>query len=291
MNTIRLNTIGEVVKKIESGSGGGSGERDWKYFSVPSSLDAYTFANIMAVIPTFVKLKDEVDGIYFIGTAGMFGMLGIDEAKKRCVAIGSDMDAKMLTPSTLDALMSFKDIETQFGQSLTAALLREGFSEISEEEFYNLEGGITNDFVSIRELYQPTKEEVDLIAEPQLLNTENCDRVSEVIVNFATEYEDVGTNGFYLFDVSNSQFMGVSVFTNEYVGMKCIFALEGSEYSSYTPFVITSDGTITKDENAVKEINSILANGDFRYISDGNVFGLTDANFNIIDRFIKVKTV
>ena len=148
--------------------------------------------------------------------------------------------------------------------------------------------------MSIRELYQPTKEEVDIAAEPKLLNVENCDRVTEVKVNFATEYEDVGSNNnFILFDKANFISISVSIFTNEYMGMKCLFGIERpeSDYLSYSPFAVTAEGTITTDENAVKEINSILANGDFRYIALGNVMNLTDAEFDTLDKFIKVKTV
>lgn len=147
--------------------------------------------------------------------------------------------------------------------------------------------------MSIRELYQPTKEDFDFNA-GNFSGMENCDRVTEVKVNFATEYEDVGKdNNFVLFDKANSTFMNVSIFANQYVGMKCLFSIESAEsgYSSYSPFAVTSEGTITTDENAVKEINSILANGDFRYIALGNVMNLTDAEFDIIDKFIKVKTV
>lgn len=132
-----LNSV--KVKTNVAQSGGGGGERDWKYFSVPSGLDDETFATLMGQMPTFVKLKEERSaGINHIGTAGIFGFLGLEEAKKRCVAIGIDMDAKMLTSQTGFALMSFKDIEAQFGQSVADMLLSIGFSEISESEFYNL---------------------------------------------------------------------------------------------------------------------------------------------------------
>jgi hypothetical protein len=123
----------EVSVKVSGGGG-----RNWKYFSTPSSLDDATFATLMGQMPTFVKLKEESAGINHIGTAGVFGFLGLEEAKKRCVAIGIDMDAKILTSQTGFTLMSFKEIEAQFGQSLTDMLLSIGFSEITEEEFYAL---------------------------------------------------------------------------------------------------------------------------------------------------------
>lgn len=276
------------------GSGGEGGENGNVLYLSPISSDDTYVAEIV-YYARFAKVKNSIIAppIYLQGFGHLTSLSDLN-------AIGIGLNDPFIVPNDpigggetiKDALNGTAEM---LGQKNYEELLASHFRFITKEEFYSLEGGgITDKFVSIRELYQPTKEEVDLDAEPQLMNVENCDRVTEVKVNFATEYEDVGKdNNFILFDKANSTFMNVSIFTNQYVGMKCLFSIESAEsgYSSYSPFAVTSEGTITTDENAVKEINSILANGDFRYIALGNVMNLTDAEFDIIDKFIKVKTV
>lgn len=273
---------GVTVKTNVPQSGGSGGDSDTMEYVLGDAM-ALNGA-LLAVAPSF-KFSLE-DGSLCIMPYTLASSMGIKNAT--VIAYKVDFKETIVAAGNVVTVADYIAFEGSTEADI-AALPR-----ITKEEFYNLGGGITDKFMSIRELYQPTKEEVDLGAEPQLMNVENCDRVTEVKVNFATEYEDVGKdNNFILFDKANSTFMNVSIFANQYVGMKCLFSIESAEsgYSSYSPFAVTSEGTITTDENAVKEINSILANGDFRYIALGNVMNLTDAEFDIIDKFIKVKTV
>lgn len=152
-------------------------------------------------------------------------------------------------------------------------------------------GGITDKFVSIRELYQPTKEDVNWET-GNFSGIENCDRVTEIEFQSPSSYETVNglIVGFMNVGISAALSLIMRTTDND---TRLVWARESADtgLTSGVIFTITPEGTTSFNEEEFAKFNGYLSVDDFRYIVANNGKGFTDAEFDTLDKFIKVKTV
>lgn len=145
--------------------------------------------------------------------------------------------------------------------------------------------------MSIRELYQPTKEDFDLNA-GNFSGMENCDRVTEIEFQSPSSYETANLLGIGLMNVGITALLTLLVNTTDY-DTRLVWGRESADtgITSGVIFTITPEGTTSFNEEEFAKFNGYLSGDDFRYVVANDGKGFTDAEFDIIDKFIKVKTV
>ena len=138
---------GVIIKKGGGGgttpvppSGGESGDSEWQYFDVRNcTIPEGQWEAMMVMLPTIVAMRtDDGDWVY-IGSPGMFAMLGTETARARLKNIGINMGIKQYSSMTGNQLMSFKELELAQGQSIASMLASFGCPPITKEQFYSLD--------------------------------------------------------------------------------------------------------------------------------------------------------
>ena len=161
----------------------------------------------------------------------------------------------------------------------------EALTEITEEEFYSL----GSEFVSIRDLYQPTASDVDMNT-GYFDGVTNCDKITEIQVLGPTVYEEVDQLAVSFMNTSKNFVASLVIRTTEN-DVRLIWNSESATdgVSSGVIYTITPDNVVTRNEEEIDKFNTILVGDDFRYaIANANA-GFTEAQFDILDKFIKVK--
>lgn len=145
--------------------------------------------------------------------------------------------------------------------------------------------------MSIRELYQPTTEDFDMNT-GNFSGIENCDRVTEIEFQSPSSYEIVNDLIVGFMNVGISAALSLTMRTTDY-DTRLFWARESADtgITSGVIFTITPEGTTSFNEEEFAKFNGYLSEDDFRYIVANNGKGFTDAEFDTIDKFIKVKTV
>lgn len=129
----------EEIKSISAGGGESGGGDEWQYYDVRNNtIPAGQWEVMMTMFPTIVAMRTDDGEWTHIGSAGIFALLGVEEAKVRLKNIGVNMDIKQCNSMTGNQLMSFKEIELAQGQSIASMLASFGCTPITKEQFYDL---------------------------------------------------------------------------------------------------------------------------------------------------------
>lgn len=147
-----------------------------------------------------------------------------------------------------------------------------------------------SEFVSIRELYQPTTEDVD-INTGYFDGVTNCDKVTEIEVLGLSTYEEVDSSSMGLMNTSKSAVASVNIRTTR-IDTRLLWGMESvtDGLLSGVIYTITPDNVVTRNDEEISKFNAILAGDDFRYAIANAGVPFTEEQFDIFDKFIKVKT-
>lgn len=306
MNRIQLNTIGDspvVVKKgsqvqsqektVEITENGttevvpdagyalskvivntnveSSGSDDLEYLDL-SGLSGDALIDILTTFAVF--FKGTVGGAKMYGTIGL--LINQDYTLE---ALAINFTAPIYSESI--GIITVSQAVEMYG--LTSEQLA-AIPRITKEEFYSL-----SEFVSIRDLYQPTTSDVD-ISTGYFDGVTNCDKVTEIQVIGPTVYED-GLELYVSFlNASKNTFAQLGIYTND-IDTRIVWNRETATdgISSGVIYTITPDNVVTRNDEEIDKFNAILAGDDFRYAIANMGVGFTEAQFDTLDKYIKVK--
>lgn len=308
MNTIKLNSIGDSPVVVKKGSQVQSQEKTVEITEngttevVPDSGYALSKVTVNTNVESSGSAMEYIDisGLSeqyktpVINFAGMLLKINIDET----IVIASGGVTVMYQSSAILsgalAIGYIPTVEIDMGQQgkgtiqyFIEQLENMGITlpRITKEEFYSL----GSEFVSIRDLYQPTTSDVDMNT-GYFDGVTNCDKVTEVQVLGPTVYEEVDQLAVTFMNTSKNLIASLATNTID-ADSRLIWTTESATdgVSSGVIYTITPDNVVTRNEEEIDKFNAILAGDDFRYAIANMGAGFTEAQFDILDKFIKVK--
>lgn len=306
MNTIKLNTIGDspvVVKKgsqvqsqektVEITENGttevvpdsgyalskvtvntnveSSGESTMEYVAFNAETDLVTYGEVLGIFAYLVKFPTKIETISI--------MFMSDEIVNDAIAFAIDTGAVV---DFMGSRKSIKDHALSFGADISL------LPHLTKEEFYSL-----SSFVSIRELHQPTSDEVNLSA--GVVNLDNLSIVKEIDVVEPTVYEeDVTPTNIALYSTAKDIAIALMLRYTKDDSLRLIATVDSTNSSvntnAYILFSVNTDNTVQYDpDGGIQIVNDILASQDFKYIGEASGGELTEVQFDILDKYIKVK--
>ena len=309
MNTIKLNTIGDSPVVVKKGSQVQSQEKtveitengttevvpdsgfslskvtvntnvessgsSWRYFDI-SKCSIEGIERIAHIVKTYR------DGGYIgIVSSGALSMAGSSTER---IAMGIDMAVGFCSIVDSTEIINY-------GEHLApiiSDILANGAVEITKEQFYSL-----SSFVSIRELHQPTSDEVDISA--GVINLDNLSIVKEIDVVEPTVYEeDVTPTDIALYSTAKDIAIALMLRYTEDDSLRLVAIVDSTNSSvntnAYILFSVNTDNTVQYDpDGGIQIVNDILASQDFKYIGEASGGELTEVQFDILDKYIKVK--
>ena len=264
-------TLAEMVEGEQSGGGAGT-ESTMEYIDI-SGLSGDASIDVLTTFAVF--FKGTVSGAKMYGTIGL-----LINQNYTLEALAIDFTASIYSESI--GIVSVSQAVEMYG--LTSEQLA-AIPRITKEEFYSL----GSEFVSIRDLYQPTTSDVDMDT-GYFDGITNCDKVTEIQVLSPTVYEEVDQLAVSFMNTSKNFVASLVIRTTEN-DSRLIWNSESATdgVSSGVIYTITPDNVVTRNEEEIDKFNAILAGDDFRYAIANAGAGFTEAQFDILDKFIKVK--
>lgn len=306
MNTIRLNTIGDSPIIIKKGSQVQSQEKTveitengttevvpdsgfslskvtvntnvessgstMEYVAFNAETDLATYGEVLGIFAYLVKFPTKIETISL--------MLTSDETVDDVIAFAIDTGAVV---DFMGSRKSIKDLALSFGADISL------LPRITKEEFYSFGSYL----VSIRDLHQPTSDEVDISA--GVINLDNLSTVKEIDVVEPTVYEeDVTPTDIALYSTAKDIAIALMLRYTEDDSLRLIAIVDSTNSSvntnAYILFSVNTDNTVQYDpDGGIQIVNDILASQDFKYIGEASGGELTEAQFDILDKYIKVK--
>lgn len=296
MNTIKLNTIGDSPVVVKKGSQVQSQEKTVEITENGTTEVVPDAGYALSKVTVNTNVKEDVryykaSGMIaqefgFISSLCRFiadnnvvvagaGIMLMNDITIEAIAI--DYNAEIIVQ---DKILTISEYITSMGVDDLSSVV----PEITKEEFYSV-----SYFVSIRDLYQPTTSDVD-ISTGYFDGVTNCDKVTEIQVIGPTVYED-GLELYVSFlNASKNTFAQLGIYTND-IDTRIVWNRETATdgISSGVIYTITPDNVVTRNDEEIDKFNAILAGDDFRYAIANMGVGFTEAQFDTLDKYIKVK--